>query len=598
MRDNIIFFIITVFSVFGCVKHESKLPQKDSDITTVLTQIDSIINTNPQKALWLADSIYVAKYNLASTNNDDKFRLAFIKGVTLYHIGYPTPSNDFLKQALNLGGYYMTPTIKLTIHGMIGDNYRQKEHNSNALAEYNIVLKESKEQNDSTNMSYAYSALANIYSNLDSISLAIDMYNKSINLKQKTRDTIEVCRSLANKATVLMDNGLYKQSEEYYGLSLDKLTSLKESQKKWSLFSFIYAKMAILKIRTNNFNDANAYISKSLAIATGDAPIEHDSYLILARAFNENKYYSQTKNILQKIQDIIHHDLYSGTSRRYYQILSECESGLGNFQAAYLALNKYLKINDSIIRHDNTVKVEELRFMYQSEQKDRMMLEHTQAIKSQKITLWILALCLFFVVIFFAIFITFYKKLRAMHATAEEHIKALEERDVKLKKLELIIESHSNEYKENNTLFIRIEQLMKLDKLYMNEALNRKKLSNILSTNEKYVADAIRSACNLSVVDYVNEYRLRHAKEMIDKATTLSVDEIAYQSGFSSSRTFYRLFKHHYGVTPTESKIISEYTPDQSTSNSTSAYATISLSNKEISAQTAPVQTTAAEQEE
>ncbi|MEG0517714.1 MAG: AraC family transcriptional regulator [Bacteroidales bacterium] len=571
MRINIVISIMTVLYSFGCARQNAIRPQKDNDITIALTQIDSVMNASPQKALQMADSIYSVKYDLPTTNHDDRFRLAFIKGVALYTIGYPTPSNDFLKQALHLGGYYMNPSIKLTIHGMIGDNYRQTENNSSALEEYETVLRESKEQNDSTNMSYAYSALANIYSNLDSTSLAIEMYNRSIELKQKTHDTIEVCRTVANKATILLDNGLYKQAEEYYNLSLDKLTPLKESQKKRSLFSFIYAKMAILKIRTKNFSEANAYIAKSLTIITSDASVEQDSYLILARAFNENKYYLQAKNILQKIQNIIHRDQYSGISRRYYHILSECESGLGNFQAAYIAQNNYLKINDSLIRCDNTVKVEELRFMYQSEQKDRIMLEHTQAIKSQKITLWILGLCLFFAIVFFAVFFTFYRKLKAMHTTAQEHIKALEERDIKLKKMELIIESHSNEYKENNALFMRIEQLMKLDQLYLNETLNRKKLSNILSTNEKYIADAIRSVCNLSVVDYVNEYRLRHAKKIIDTDSTLSIDEIAYQSGFSSSRTFYRLFKHHYGVTPTESRIISEYTPGESSSAQTSA---------------------------
>ena len=52
--------------------------------------------------------------------------------------------------------------------------------------------------------------------------------------------------------------------------------------------------------------------------------------------------------------------------------------------------------------------------------------------------------------------------------------------------------------------------------------------------------------------EYINSYRINHAKEMIQKGSNFSLEGIGYESGFNSRTSFYRAFKKFEGRTPSE----------------------------------------------
>lgn len=54
-----------------------------------------------------------------------------------------------------------------------------------------------------------------------------------------------------------------------------------------------------------------------------------------------------------------------------------------------------------------------------------------------------------------------------------------------------------------------------------------------------------------SFPSYVNSKRLEYGKSRLE-STTLSVTQLALDAGFGSSRTFFREFKHTYGISPGE----------------------------------------------
>jgi AraC-like DNA-binding protein len=54
--------------------------------------------------------------------------------------------------------------------------------------------------------------------------------------------------------------------------------------------------------------------------------------------------------------------------------------------------------------------------------------------------------------------------------------------------------------------------------------------------------------------DYINEMRCRHFIAKVDKNTldSLTIEAIAFESGFSSKSSFYRAFNRFYSCTPSE----------------------------------------------
>jgi len=81
--------------------------------------------------------------------------------------------------------------------------------------------------------------------------------------------------------------------------------------------------------------------------------------------------------------------------------------------------------------------------------------------------------------------------------------------------------------------------------------LNRKALADMLSTNEKYLHDLIKEYTGLTCAEYIISLRLDHACRLLDDVNNYrTVDKIAENSGFSSSKTFYRQFRKHYNCSP------------------------------------------------
>lgn len=104
----------------------------------------------------------------------------------------------------------------------------------------------------------------------------------------------------------------------------------------------------------------------------------------------------------------------------------------------------------------------------------------------------------------------------------------------------------------NLTLFEKVERYMKEDKVYRTPELTRDDVAEYLGTNRQYLVDAIKAATGKTFLDYVNEYRLNYARYMLMTDETVSVGTVILESGFSSSATFYRLFKDAFGMSPGE----------------------------------------------
>lgn len=102
-------------------------------------------------------------------------------------------------------------------------------------------------------------------------------------------------------------------------------------------------------------------------------------------------------------------------------------------------------------------------------------------------------------------------------------------------------------------LYDRLIDLMEEEKIYRNPELNRDMICKLLNTNHTYLNKAIRlNSDGLSLSDFINSYRVRHAATLLTEQPDLSITEIETQVGFSSRATFYRVFKQHYGKSPHE----------------------------------------------
>lgn len=95
---------------------------------------------------------------------------------------------------------------------------------------------------------------------------------------------------------------------------------------------------------------------------------------------------------------------------------------------------------------------------------------------------------------------------------------------------------------------------MEQDRLYLNPKLTLIDLATEIGTNKTYLSQYLREVKHLTFYDYINNYRSEAAcrliREMAESGTRVNMAEIAAESGFNSTSTFYRAFAKFKGCAP------------------------------------------------
>ncbi len=100
---------------------------------------------------------------------------------------------------------------------------------------------------------------------------------------------------------------------------------------------------------------------------------------------------------------------------------------------------------------------------------------------------------------------------------------------------------------------VDLEQQMSHNQWYLSPRLSLSDLANTMGTNETYLSRTINQGLGLSFNQYINQWRVEHAKQLI-KQPHRSLLNLAMDSGFNSKATFNRVFKTSVGLTPSQYK--------------------------------------------
>ena len=81
------------------------------------------------------------------------------------------------------------------------------------------------------------------------------------------------------------------------------------------------------------------------------------------------------------------------------------------------------------------------------------------------------------------------------------------------------------------------------------EDISLQKVANIFSFSPNYCGRLFKDITGISYNDYLNNLRVKHACRLL-RSTSMTNQEIAFDSGFNSLEYFYTIFKKFYGITP------------------------------------------------
>ncbi len=109
--------------------------------------------------------------------------------------------------------------------------------------------------------------------------------------------------------------------------------------------------------------------------------------------------------------------------------------------------------------------------------------------------------------------------------------------------------SQNTMYRE---LFNRVESYFTCSRPYLDANLTIQDVARVLFTNKVYISRAVALFRGLNFCQYVNEFRVRNAKTMMESDPDIKVSTVSIRSGFNSIVSFSTAFKLFEGITPSQ----------------------------------------------
>ena len=110
--------------------------------------------------------------------------------------------------------------------------------------------------------------------------------------------------------------------------------------------------------------------------------------------------------------------------------------------------------------------------------------------------------------------------------------------------------------KESEKIIQQLKEAMEVQKLFLDKTLSLPQLAEKLVINPNYLSQILNQKLGNNFYDYVNNYRVQAAKELLlnEEGQRFTLEAIAQHVGFNSKSAFNRAFKKHTQVTPSQFK--------------------------------------------
>lgn len=105
---------------------------------------------------------------------------------------------------------------------------------------------------------------------------------------------------------------------------------------------------------------------------------------------------------------------------------------------------------------------------------------------------------------------------------------------------------------EDKAMFEELDRILTKERLFLDPELSRDSLIKRTHINKNRIASLIQTFTGTNFNGYINNMRLEYSILLLKDYTNYTIPAVAADSGFNNVRTFYRLFRERYGMTPTE----------------------------------------------
>ena len=226
---------------------------------------------------------------------------------------------------------------------------------------------------------------------------------------------------------------------------------------------------------------------------------------------------------------------------------AELQKEDGDYQGACLSYAGFAQANDS---SQIATSVRQLNRLTKQMKLDELKIQAVRLV----MTAWIVGTAALLIIVICVILIVYARKTRRKNIALVEEItensRRMQRMEKLLKERNAIAATAESEPNMDDSLFGRIEALMRDDEMYKQSKLTAQDVATQLATNKNKVSEALQAGCGMSFGEYLTEVRLQQAIILMGQSADVQLSEVGHTVGYETYSTFFRSFSKRFDISP------------------------------------------------
>jgi AraC-like DNA-binding protein len=469
-----------------------------------------------------------------------------------------------------------------------------------------------KKSNDSTLVVDAWKVAAYAYNNSGKLDSALLFTRQMLLFGERNKDEKLTRNAIVSMATILSQNRRFDEALAYYqranlltiklkdtinfslgkfnlGLTflnliktdsciyyLQQAATLAQQNRQNDALIYIYGTMADCYLRMKNEKERKRYLllANQIAEKIGNKQFLAMGFSNLAQGALELKSYNEVLGYGQRALDLLKEQPYPVLKMKVDSMMCSAWKETGNFSEAFNYLSVFVKEKEQISSERQQQQLNSLMVSLQVKEKDLTIAQQQLDLGRKKKNLQLMGLVVVIIVLLAMGQLLFIVRNRKFRKELFRKEKDLDQQMIEIqtwmewKQNNAYIEKRSPvnilekveqtkerpSFNAQTSLYTALRELFNSQKLYLDPELNLNTVIRILSTNKKYLYQAISENSDENFRSFLNRYRVAEAKRIIGQKllTTeeLILSELYASVGFNSPATFYKAFKSVTGLSP------------------------------------------------
>lgn len=310
---------------------------------------------------------------------------------------------------------------------------------------------------------------------------------------------------------------------------------------------YVYSKMAFLAYKLKKGGLSNAYAKKFYTTnfsKTQTGVLEMNDYLLKVGRYEEVLRHNEAYLGLVNEADSLNFVRFRTLAQS-----SQAYSAMGDYVHAYLTLLQVYQIYQQMSTNRERSQIFQLADVEEGVTREYQLEKADYRLKVQcYVILGLLAVTLVLLVLLGGLW-------RALHIIRQKNCK-MAELVLKLNDQHNEILARSEQEQQegekdmDEELFVRFDQQVKVQKLYLNYQLSRDDYAQLMGVDRNRFATILKKFASNNLSSYLNELRLEYSVTLFREHPDWSINKVAEESALPRISTFYRLFKDKYGISP------------------------------------------------